>query len=100
MTVKTTPFDPADYLETIEDIAAYLNSALEDGDAAAVADALGVIARAKGMSELARKTGLTRASLYRSLSESGNPEFVTVNKVIRALGLKIAIEPAPDPAAA
>lgn len=99
MTIATHPFDPAEFLETAEDIAAYLNASLEDGDAGHVADALGVIARAKGMSALARETGLTRASLYKSLSEQGNPEFVTVFKVIRALGLRITVD-ATSPAAA
>ena len=70
-------------------MAAYLEVALEDGDPALVAHVLGVIARAKGMSQLARETGLGRESLHKALSAEGNPEFATVLKVIRALGLRL-----------
>ncbi len=70
-------------------MAAYLEAALEDGDPTLVAHVLGVIARAKGMSQLARDTGLGRESLYKALSAEGNPEFATVLKVIRALGLRL-----------
>ena len=70
-------------------MAAYLEAALEDGDPALVAHVLGVIARAKGMSRLARETGLGRESLYKALSAEGNPEFAMVLKVIRALGLRL-----------
>lgn len=73
-------------------MAAYLEAALEDGDPMLVTAALGDIARAKGMSELARATGLGRESLYKALSAEGNPEFATVLKVIRALGLKLHAE--------
>jgi probable addiction module antidote protein len=91
---KTTPWDPAEHFETDEDIAAYLEAALEDGDPALVAAALGDIARAKGMTQLARETGLGRESLYKALSPSGNPEFATIMKVISALGLKLHAAPA------
>jgi len=84
-------YDSADYLQTPEDIAAYLEAAFEDGDPGLIAHALGVIARAEGMTEIARCTGLTRASLYKALSEDGRPEFETVLKVLRALGFKLTV---------
>lgn len=93
MTLRTAPFDPADYLETPEAVAAYMSEALESGDAAFVADALGVIARAKGMSELARDTGLGRESLYKSLGRDGNPSLDTVLKVLAALKLSLRATP-------
>lgn len=89
--IKTIPWDSAQYLETKEDIADYLEAVLEDGDPALVTHALGVIARAKGMAEIGRAAGLGRESLYKALSAKGNPEFATVLKVIRALGLKLKV---------
>ena len=86
---KTRPRDAAEDLQTGEDMAAYLEAALEQGDAALIAAALGDIARAKGMTDIAREAGLGRESLYKALSPEGNPEFATVLKVIRALGLKL-----------
>jgi probable addiction module antidote protein len=86
---KTKRWDPAEHLETEEDMAAYLEAALEEGDPALVAAALGDIARAKGMSQIARATGLGRESLYKALSPDGNPEFSTILKVVRALGLRL-----------
>ena len=86
---KTKRWDPAEHLETEEDMAAYLEAALEDGDPALAAAALGDIARAKGMSQIARETGLGRENLYKALSPDGNPEFSTVLKVVRALGLRL-----------
>ena len=86
---KTTRWDAAEHLETEEDMAAYLEAALEEGDTALVAAALGDIARAKGMTEIARKAGLGRESLYKALSSEGNPEFSTILKVVEALGLKL-----------
>jgi len=85
----TRSWDAAEHLETAEDMAAYLEAALEDGDPALVAAALGDIARAKGMTQIASETGLGRESLYRALSPEGNPEFATVLKVVRALGLRL-----------
>lgn len=90
----TIPWDPAEHLDTEADMAAYLEAALEEGDPALVAAALGDIARAKGVSELARETGLGQESLYKALSPSGNPEFATIMKVIAALGLKLHAKPA------
>jgi len=86
---KTKIWDAAEYLETEEDMAAYLEAALEENDPALVAAALGDIARAKGMTQIARKAGLGRESLYKALSPDGNPEFSTVLKVVSALGLKL-----------
>jgi probable addiction module antidote protein len=86
---KTLPWDPAEHLKSEEDMAAYLEAALEEGDPALVAAALGDIARAKGMTALARDTGLARESLYKALSPTGNPELATIMRVVEALGLKL-----------
>jgi len=86
---KTQPFDAADYLKSEDDMVAYLEAALEEDDPRVVAAALGDIARAKGMSQVARDAGLGRESLYKALSPEGNPEFGTVMKVVRALGLSL-----------
>jgi probable addiction module antidote protein len=88
---KTLPWDSAEYLETKEDIVAYLEAVFEDGDPALISHALGVIARAKGMSQIAQAAGLGRESLYKALSPEGNPEFATVLKVLQALGLKLKV---------
>jgi probable addiction module antidote protein len=90
--IKTSQWDAAAHLETDEDMAAYLEAALEDGDPSLVTAALGDIARAKGMTQIARETGLGRESLYKALSPEGNPEFATILKVVRALGLKLHAE--------
>jgi probable addiction module antidote protein len=97
--VKTRTFDPAAYLDNPDSIAAYMTDALETGDPAFVADALGVIARARGMSEVAREAGVSRESLYRALSADGNPEFGTVMRVAQALGLRFSVTSIPDKAA-
>jgi probable addiction module antidote protein len=89
MPLETRPFDPALYLDSEEAVVAYLNEALATGDAAFVADALGVVARARGMAGVAERAGLSRESLYRSLSAGGNPEFATVLRVFGALGLRL-----------
>lgn len=86
---KTQLFDAADYLNSEDDMVAYLEAALEEDDPRVVAAALGDIARAKGMSQVARDAGLGRESLYKALSPDGNPEFGTVMKVVRALGLSL-----------
>ena len=91
MVLKTPPYDSADYLKTPDDIAAYLEAAFEDGDAALITHALGVVARSEGMTEVAKQAGLTRASLYKALSADGHPEFATVLKVVQALGLKMTV---------
>ncbi len=90
---QTQPWDPANHLNTKEDMAAYLEAALEDGDPALVTAALGDIARSKGMTQIAQETGLGRESLYKALSSEGNPEFATVLRVIQALGLQLRATP-------
>ncbi|HTW68770.1 MAG TPA: addiction module antidote protein [Acetobacteraceae bacterium] len=92
--IKTTPWDSADHLETAEDVATYLEAAFEDGDPALISHVLGVVARARGMAEIAQQTGLGRQSLYKALSAEGHPEFSTVLSVVRALGLKLTVTPA------
>lgn len=89
--IKLKKWDSAERLETEEDMALYLEACLEEAgdDAAFVAKALGTIARAKGMSQLARDTGMGRESLYKALSGEGNPSFATILKVTHALGLKL-----------
>jgi probable addiction module antidote protein len=88
---KTIPWDTAEYLKTDKDIANYLEAVFEDGDPALVAAALGDVARAKGMAQIAQAAGLGRESLYKALSPEGNPEFATVLKVMGALGLKLKV---------
>ena len=88
---NTIPWDSAQLLRSKEDIADYLEAVLEDGDPALITHALGVIARAKGMAQIGRASGLGRESLYKALSAKGNPEFATVLKVIHALGLKLKV---------
>jgi probable addiction module antidote protein len=92
-TVQIRPWDVVDHFETEEDMIAYLDAAFEDGDPILIAAALGDVARAKGMSQIARDAGVGRESLYKSLSTSGNPEFSTVLKVIDALGLRLHVGP-------
>ena len=85
------PYDSAEYLDSDESINAYMEEALETDDPAFIATALGTIARARGMSEIAKKAGLTRESPYKALGPEGNPEFGTVIRMIHALGLKFSI---------
>lgn len=92
-TIQTYSWDAADHLETKEDIAAYLEAALEDGDPSLIVAALGDISRSKGMTHVARETGLGRESLYKALSIEGNPEFATVLKVLEVLGLRLQVVP-------
>jgi len=91
MARKTRRWDAAETLETKEDIVAYLDAVLEDGDPDLLKAALGDIARAKGMTEIARAAGLGRTNLYKALSPDGNPEFATVAKILKALGLRLTI---------
>lgn len=88
-----TEFDPADYLTSPEAIAEFVTDALETGDAVYIAKAMGVAARAKGMTELARETGLSREQLYRSFSEKGNPRLKTMLAVMKALGVEMVARP-------
>jgi probable addiction module antidote protein len=93
MTLETHLFDSADFLDSDEAIAAYLEEAFDSQDPRFMAHALGVVARAHGMSQIARDTGLSRESLYRALSSEGNPEFTTVVRVMKSLGLKLTAAP-------
>jgi probable addiction module antidote protein len=89
--VKTRPWDSAAHLKTEEDVAGYLEAIFEIGDPALISHALGIVARSKGMARIAKKTGLGRESLYKALSKDGRPEFLTVFKVVQALGLKLTV---------
>ncbi|NMM02027.1 putative addiction module antidote protein [Paraburkholderia sp. RP-4-7] len=94
--IKTRQWDSAEHLKTETDMAEYFEACLLEGsdDPAFLAHALGVIARARGMAQLARDTGISREGLYKALSEDGNPSFATIIKVIRALGLELHAAPA------
>jgi len=94
MMIETTRFDAAEYLDTLERQAAYITVALETGDPEFVRDAIGVVARARGMAEIAKEADRNRESLYKALGESGNPEFGTVMRVLKALGLTLSARPA------
>ena len=89
--MKTKPFDVADHLETDDDIRAFLEEAAATGTTADLIHALDTAARAKGMTEVAKQVGVTRASLYKSLCGDGNPRFESISKVIDALGCHLAI---------
>ena len=98
MALKTTLWDPSEYLDSPESIAAYLEAAFEDGDPALIATALGDIARAMGMTQLASQAGVTREALYKALSPTGDPRLSTFLGVMKALGLKFtprAASPTP-----
>jgi probable addiction module antidote protein len=92
MALKTRPFDAAEYLDDDETIHAYIEAALETSDPGFIAQALGTVARARGMTQIAKDAGLSRESLYKALGAEGNPEFGTVLKVLQALGLKLSIQ--------
>ncbi len=98
MTEAFTRWASAEYLKTEEDMADYLDACIEEAgdDPAFIAKALGTIARARGMMQVARDAGLSRESLYRALSGEGNPELGTILKVIKALGLKLHFSPLPS----
>jgi len=93
--VKTEPFDAARYLTSPASQADLLNDALASGNAAYVAQALGVIARARGMTEVAREAGVTREALYKALSENGDPRLTTLLGVVRALGVTLTAHVEP-----
>ena len=93
MAVEITDFDPAAYLDDDEAIAAYLSDAFETQDVAFISDAIGVVARAKGMKQIAQEAGVSRESLYRALSSAGNPELATVLKVLASMNIKINAKP-------
>ncbi|MFL9871788.1 addiction module antidote protein [Paraburkholderia megapolitana] len=97
MGIKTTPFDAADYLDTPEAQGEYLRLSFESEDPGEIQEALGTVARARGMSQIARDAGVGRESLYKALSGTGNPEFATVIRVLHALGLHLTVTPRHDP---
>lgn len=92
-TTQLRPWDSSEHLKTEEEMLLYLEACLEESDPGLIAHAIGVIANARGMSQLARDTGLSRESLYKALSGEGNPEFSTVMKVIKALGFQLHASP-------
>ena len=101
MALELRPFDAADYLDDPESMGAFLEDAFQSGDMGVISDAVGALARAKGMSQLAREVGMSRQSLYRALSHDGHPQFATMLKVLNAVGLTLSARPlaAPDTSA-
>jgi probable addiction module antidote protein len=95
MAIKTKVWDAAEHLTSREAMVSYLGAALEDGDPSVIAAALGDIAKAKGMADVARKAGVSRESLYRSLSANGNPELGTFVKIVNSFGLQLSIKAQP-----
>lgn len=93
MALSTRPWDVTEHLDSPERIAGYLEAVFEDGDPALICAAIGDVARAKGMTAIAKDTGLAREALYRSLSKDGHPEFATVMKVLGSLGLRLTATP-------
>jgi len=94
MPLKTTRWDASEFLDSDEAISSYLNAAFEDGDPAVIAASIDHVAKAKGMSQFARESGLSRENLYLALCDDGNPELFSMTKVMRALGMRIQIAPA------
>lgn len=94
MATKTKIWDASEHLDSEEAIFAYMNAAFEEGDPALISAALGDIAKARGMTMIAKRAGLSRESLYKALSQDGNPEFATVMKVMKALGIQLSAEKA------
>lgn len=93
MATKTVPFDAADILDDAESQADLLADAFESGDASYIANALGVVARARGMAGVAKESGLSREALYRSLSKDGDPRLTTLLSAMRAMGLQLSVKP-------
>ncbi len=93
MAIETSKWDGTEYLDTPEAIAAYLEAAFEDGDPKVITHAIGNIARAKGMTQIARDTGVTRAGLYKALSVDGDPRLTTLLGVFKSLGLTVSVHP-------
>lgn len=91
MTIETSRWDVQDYLSTPERMAAYLSAAFQEGDLALIRTALGDVAKAKGMTALARETGLTREALYRVVGDDGNPTLETLTRIIKAFGLRLEV---------
>jgi probable addiction module antidote protein len=91
MTAATTRWDVTEYLDSDERIAGYLDAVFEDGDPALIKAAISDVARAKGMTDVAAKSGLSRAGLYKALGENGNPSFETMAAIMKAIGVRIAV---------
>jgi probable addiction module antidote protein len=96
---ETTVFDSADYLNTAEDIAAYLDAYLEESTPEEFRRALDTVARSRGVSELSRRSGITRAGIYKALGQDGNPSFETIRDILAAMGLRLTVEAAETEAA-
>ena len=92
--IETKPFDSADYLNSAEAIAAYLDAWLEDGTPEELRHALSTVARSKGISDLAHRSGVTRQGIYKALGEDGNPSFETIRLILSAMGLRLTVEAA------
>jgi probable addiction module antidote protein len=92
--IETTAFDSADYLNSAEAIAAYLDAYMEDGTPEELRDALATVARSKGISDLARRSGVSRPGIYKALGQDGNPSFETIRSILSAMGLRLTVEPA------
>jgi probable addiction module antidote protein len=92
-TLRISSFDSAEYLDSEDAVIAYIKDAIDTNDASFIAYALGTVARARGMSQIARRAGISRESLYRALSKQGNPEFNTIIQVMSALGLTFSVKP-------
>jgi probable addiction module antidote protein len=92
--VETTAFDSADYLNSAEAIAAYLDAWLEDGTPEELRSALATVARSRGISDLARRSGVSRPGIYKALGQDGNPSFETIRSILSAMGLRLTVEPA------
>jgi probable addiction module antidote protein len=97
--IDTTAFDSADYLNSAEAIAAYLDAYLEDSTPEELRAALDTVARSHGVSDLAKRTGVTRAGIYKALGQDGNPSFETIRSLLAAMGLRLTVEPAKREAA-
>lgn len=92
--IETTAFDSADYLNSAEAIAAYLDAYLEDASAEELREALSTVARSRGVSDLARRSGVSRPGIYKALGQDGNPSFVTIQSILAGLGLRLKVVPA------
>jgi probable addiction module antidote protein len=90
--IETTKFDSADYLDSAEAIAAYIETYLEDGSPEEIRSALATVARSHGISDLARRSGVSRPGIYKALGEDGNPSFETIRSILGAMGLRLAVE--------
>ncbi|HXH52270.1 MAG TPA: addiction module antidote protein [Sphingomicrobium sp.] len=91
--IETTTFDSADYLNTAEAIAAYLDAYLEDATPEELRNALATVARSHGISDLARRSGVSRPGIYKALGQDGNPSFETIRSILSAMGLRLTVEP-------